>query len=97
MQSIGGNSEADKLLQFLIAAMILMALLDSQQDSGEQTMNQLAGGAGDRSQYIGIFSSSTTISIQQTTTSIVAGTGAGAFDTGGNTPSGTGGELDMTV
>lgn len=74
MQSIGGGVENDRLMRMLIALMIILSLLQGQQEaqsqSGGNELAQLGGGANGRSSYIGIFSSSTTIIFQQTTTQV---------------------------
>ncbi len=74
MQSIGGSVENDRMMRMLIALMILLSLLQEQQESQSQSggneLAQLGNGANSRSSYIGIFSSSTTIIFQQTTTEV---------------------------
>ncbi len=100
LQSVGGGLENDQLLKLLIAALILMALLQQQQESTaglENLTRQGAGGAGGTgdSQFIGIYSSSTTISIQQSTTSVFLGTGADLFGSAGGPSETTGGQLDL--
>ena len=99
LQSVGGGAENDKLLRLLIVALILLALLEQQDNGvpGGQTLGQLGAGAGDRSQFVGIFSSSTTISIQQSSTSIVLATGNETLTAGGEMIQNTGGELDLSI
>lgn len=74
MQSIGGGVENDRMMRMLIALMLILSLLQNQQESQSQSGgNELAllGTVANRSSsYIGIFSSSTTITFQQTTTEI---------------------------
>lgn len=74
MQSIGGGVENDRLMRMLIALMIILSLLQEQQEaqsqSGGNELAQLGNGAKSSSSYIGIFSSSTTIIFQQTTTEV---------------------------
>lgn len=97
LRSIGGGVENDKLLRMLVALMIIMALLDRGSGTGDSTQGAgapLDAGGDGRSQYVGIFSSSTTISIQQTSTTVVMGAGAEGFDAsdGGDA---SGGRLDV--
>ena len=102
LQSIGGGIENDKLLKLLIAALILLALLEQQQEdlaSAGKALAQLGARSGDQSQFIGIFSSSTTISIQQTTTTVMFGTGASDAlntDDRGAFPE-SGGQLNLAI
>lgn len=74
MQSIGGGVENDRLMRMLIALMIILSLLQELQEgqgqSGGNQLAQLGNGANSSSSYIGIFSSSTTITFQQTTTEV---------------------------
>ena len=74
MQSIGGGVENDRMMRMLIALMLILSLLQNQQESQSQSGgNELAllgNGTNSRSSYIGIFSSSTTITFQQTTTQV---------------------------
>ena len=74
MQSIGGGVENNRLMRMLIALMIILSLLQGQQEAQSQTggneLAQLGNGANRSFSYIGIFSSSTTIIFQQTTTEV---------------------------
>lgn len=74
MQSIGGGVENDRMMRMLIALMIILSLLQDQQESQSQSggnqLAQLGNGASSRSTYIGIFSSSTTVIFQQTSTEV---------------------------
>ena len=101
LHSIGGGIENDKLLKLLITALILLALLEQQQEdlaAAGRTLAQLGARTGDQSQFIGIFSSSTTISIQQTTSTVVFGTGAEALNIGdGGASADTGGHLNLAI
>ena len=102
LQSIGGGIENNKLLRLLITALILLALLEQQQEdlaSAGKALAQLGARAGDQSQFIGIFSSSTTISIQQTTTTVMFNTGgSAALNTGnGGTSPESGGQLNLAI
>jgi len=97
LQSIGGGLENDRLLRTLVALMIILALLDRSGDatgtSASARGGMDAGGEG-RTQYVGIFSSSTTISIQQTSTAVVMAGSPEAFD-GGSLQDSAGTRLDM--
>ena len=77
MQSIGGGVENDRMMRMLIALMIILSLLQNQQEaqgrSGGNELAQLGNGANSSSSYIGIFTSSTTIIFQQTTTVVSLG------------------------
>ena len=102
LQSIGGGIENDKLLKLLITALILLTLLEQQQEdlaSAGKALAQLGARSGDQSQFIGIFTSSTTISIQQTTTTVMFGTGGSeALNTGGGgTSPESGGQLNLAI
>ena len=100
LQSGGGAAETDKLLRLLIVALILMSLLEQMEKGGGaagQSLAKLGNGGGDRSQYVGIYTSSTTISIQQSTTSIVMGSGIDPSAAGGDAAQDTGGRLDASA
>lgn len=82
LQNIGGGIEDNKMLRMLIAALVLLALLEEAQAGGDNGTNLLSGlgeGQGSRSQYVGIFSSSTTVSIEQTSTTIFFASDAAAI------------------
>ncbi|MFQ5589999.1 MAG: hypothetical protein ACE5HE_02440 [Phycisphaerae bacterium] len=97
LNSIGGGVENDKLLQLLIVLLILTALLDNQQgraaDNG-QILRSLGSERAAAGQTISMYSSSTTISIQQTDIAVVMG---GAFDAGGQGEGAPGGTLDVVA
>jgi len=72
LQSVGGGVENNDLLKLLIAAMILLALLnesDAPQPQSQGALQGLGGGSADRAAYVGIFSSSSSVVLQQTTMS----------------------------
>ncbi len=73
LQSIGGGAENDKILRMLIALIILLALLKDPQGEAASTNNALTlpAGRGGQYQFVGFYSSSTTITIEQTTTTMV--------------------------
>ena len=95
LQSIGGGVEDDKLLRLLIALMILMALFENQQEqqrAGTEALQALGtnGGGG---QSIGIYSSSTSISIEHTQTTIIWGD---TYGSNGGSQADPGGTLDVS-
>lgn len=101
LQSAGGSVESDRLMRLLIIALILMSLLQQMEDDGgankQQPLAQLGNGGGDRSQYVGIFTSSTTISIQQSTTTVIMGSGLDSGGAAGDAAQGTGARLDASA
>ncbi|UCC31719.1 MAG: hypothetical protein JSU86_05450 [Phycisphaerales bacterium] len=101
LQSIGGGLEDDKTLRMLIALIILLALLESSQDSAASSRNALASlGAGRMGQplWVGAYYSSTTITIQQTTTTMFLQTAEGyAPGTNGEPVESPGGQLDVSA
>ena len=101
LQSIGGGLEDDKTLRMLIALIILLALLESSQNGVASSRNALAslgaGGVG-QSQFISISYSSTTISIQQTITTMVLQSADGyASGFNGEPVESPGGQLDISA
>ena len=94
LQSIGGGVENDRLLRLLIALMILMALFENQQErqlAGAEALQTLGtnGGGG---QSISIYSSSTSISIEQTQTTIIW---SDTYGSNGGSQADPGGSLDV--
>ncbi len=81
LQSIGGGVENDQMLKMLIGLMILLSLLGSQQEEGEggsqSQMGQMGMESSSQSQYVGIFASSTTVSMQQSSTTMISSSDAG--------------------
>lgn len=73
LQSIGGSAEDDKLLRMLIGLIILLALLENSQDEAASAQNALLslGSGSQQPQSIDLYWSSTTIAIEQTTTTIL--------------------------
>ncbi len=73
LQSVGGGLEDDKVLQMLIALIILLALLRESQGASASPPNALAPLAtrGGPTQFVSFYSSSTTIVVEQTTTTMV--------------------------
>ena len=94
LQSVGGGLENDKMLQLLIATILLMALLQGSQSnsqSGADILRSLGGGRQDQSQTISLLSSSTSIAFQQTSISMVSVSGfefGSSADAGGVSPVG---------
>ena len=100
LQSAGGATQNDKLLRLLIVALILMSLLQQMEEDGDasrQTLGKLGSGSGDRAQFIGIYTSSTTISIQQTSTTLIMGSGFDALGATGDAAQGSNGQIDVSA
>ena len=82
--SLGGGANDDRQLQLLIALLILIAILNSTQNNAGPTagpleqLEQLAAGTRGQGVYAAMYTSSTTITIEQSTTTIVGSLGAGA-------------------
>lgn len=101
LQSIGGGLENDKTLQMLIALILLIALLEGSKDaaqSGGDAMQSLSGGSQDsgRAQAFSMFSSSTIISFQQTSITLMSSFSfSSSMDTTGAAP--VGDQLDATA
>ncbi|MBU0719083.1 MAG: hypothetical protein KJ749_12600, partial [Planctomycetes bacterium] len=91
----------DKVLRALLVALILLSLLAQQQnDEGATTplLSQLGNRTSDQSQYIGIFTSSTTISIEQSSTTVVfTGNNGDASQTMGGGPQADSGRIDTVA
>lgn len=99
LSTIGGGAEQDQLLRTLIMLMIILSLLTGSQgkeETGARSLRQLGSQGGNPSLYVGIFSSSTTITIQQTTT-IISPDVMGAFGSSGGADQASGGRVDTTV
>ncbi len=98
VQSLGGSAADEKILRMLIGLIILLALLRGSQDEPASAQNALASLAGgsNSSQFVALYASSTTISIEQTTTTIVLGT-ADTYAAASNGDSGQagGGQMDV--
>lgn len=105
LQSIGGGLENDKALQLLIAMILLLALLQGAQNesqgqsqSAADLLRLLGGGQQGQSHSITLLSSSTTITFQQTSISMVS---VSSFEFGSSTAAGgepsVGQELDASA
>ena len=69
------GSDSDKTLRLLVAALFLLAVLNQMQEESQASsggLGSLGGRSSDRSAYVGMFYSSTTISIQQSSSSFSA-------------------------
>ena len=101
LQSVGGGVENNQLLRLLIAAMILLALLTGSENEGQtenQSLSSLGARGADRSQYVGIFASSTTITIEQTSVTAVAFNGPAASGATTDTAAPqSGDQIDLSV
>ena len=96
LRSIGGGLENDKLLRTMIALLIILALLERVNEGGQGVKDSLRDGGGANSRYIGVFSTSTTISIEQSSTTVIMADGANAFGTEAG-PEAAGGLLDLSA
>lgn len=98
LQSVGGGIENNKMLQMLIALMILLALLEQaegQDKAAREALAELGTRRGGQQQFFSAYSSSTTISWEYTSTTFVFGS-EGAYVAEGGTPAlPQGGEVDM--
>ncbi len=73
MRDVGGDLQNDKMIQMLVALMILLALLHNSEGSkamGQNAIEGLGSGANGAAGTGGSYSSSTLITFEQTTTSI---------------------------
>ena len=96
LQSVGGGVENDKTLRMLIALLILLAMLENQNDAmkgASEALRTIGSGSGSRGAYFASYSSSvTTISIEQSYSSVVISDASG----GVSDPSlGSGTQLDI--
>lgn len=99
--SLGGAVGDDQQLQMLMALLILIAILNSTQSNAGPTsgpleqLEQLAAGTRGQGVYAAMYSSSTTITIEQSTTTIVSGLSAGANSDATQGGSELGGRIDV--
>lgn len=101
LQMVGSGMEGNQTLKTLFALMIILAMLQDMEKnsgSGQGALEQLGSGLSGRGQYIEMYSSSTTISIEQTTTmTTVGGVDALGGAAGGDASAGQGGTIDVAV
>lgn len=102
LQGIGGGVENDKVLQMLIALMILMALLQNLQQqqggsSGSSSQGSSNGGGLDASQFLGQTMSSSSMSFEQSTIAFSNMTVTGAYQTTGEQPQASGQQIDTSA
>lgn len=98
LRSVGGGVENDKMLQMLIALMILLALLEEMQKpdtAARDALAELAKRGDPQAQFMSAYTSSTTISLEYTTTTVVFGSGDPYFTDSGKAPVPEGGTVDM--
>lgn len=75
----GGGLENNQMVRALIGMIILLALIEqllgggSGQDSGQNELDRLGGGLGGSGESASLFHSSTSVSIEYTSTTIVSG------------------------
>jgi len=98
LQAVGGGVQNDKMLQMLIALMILFALLNDMQkpDTGARdAMAELGSRGGPQQQFVSGYSSSTTISFEYTSTTVMFGSSE-AYSSGTDAQlASPGGEVDL--
>lgn len=96
LQGIGGGVENDKILQMLIALMILMALLQNlQQQQGGSSQGSSSGSGLDASQFLGQTMSSSSMTFEQSTITLSSMTVTGAYQTTGEQPQTSGQQIDV--
>ncbi len=99
LQGLGGGLENDKVLQMLIALLILLALMEDSQNvggsGGDNLLNQGSRAGGPGSWFV-MTASSTTISIEQTSIYLIGMPAAQAFDAIEPTPT-PGGQIDLSA
>jgi hypothetical protein len=64
VQAIGGGVQNDKMLQALIALLIVMALLENADGPSVSSAQSPVAGLSSESTYVGIYSSSTTVTLE---------------------------------
>lgn len=99
MQSIGGGIQNDKMLRMMIALMIIMALLEQQQGESQQGADsgeQLGNGTNGQGVSFSLYSSSTTITTQESV--VIYGADASqAYGGQSQGDAGQGGEVDLSA
>ncbi len=97
LQSVGGGVENDKMLQMLIALMILLALLEEMQKpdtAARDALAQLGNRGNGQAQFMSTYASSTTVSFEYTTTTVVFGSADAHFTGSGDQPLPHGNQVD---
>ncbi len=98
LQGIDGDLANNKMLRMLIGLMILLALLqNSQSEGGGAGQGVGQPGAGSRPQFLGVFSSSTTVHVQQSVSTSLTVEVSGAFDSSASQPESSGGQIDVSA
>lgn len=100
LQAVGGSIQNDRLLKLLIGIILLLSLLDNMNSDKSASQDQpggLGSGQGDQSQFVGIFSSSTTISIEQTSTTYLIDPGMLGLDGNAQDSPSQGVNLDLSA
>ena len=98
LQSIDADLANNKMLRMLIGLMILLALLQNSQSKGEEAGQELGNpGSASRTQFLGVFSSSTTVQIQQSVSTALAVEVTGAFGSSASQPESSGGQVDVSA
>ena len=98
LENVGGDTKNDNLLRMMIALLILMVLLQETQNQGGSTSQSLhAGGGGNGGQWQFFEMCSTTISIQQTSFTAIAYTGADTVGSNGENAQAPGSQIDLSI
>lgn len=98
LQSIDADLANNKMLRMLIGLMILLAMLQNSQSQGGGAGKGLENpGSAGRTQFLGVFSSSTTVQIQQSVSTSLAVEVTGAFGSSASQPESCGGQVDVSA
>lgn len=99
LQSVGGGVEDDKVLKMLIGLLILLALLQEWYGATESPQDALArlGEGTGQSGAASLYFSSTTITLEQTTTTVVLQTQGAYGNAGGEQEASKGGQVDVAA
>ena len=99
LQDVGGGVENDKMLQLMIALLILMALLENmqQQQGGSGGSSGGSGSSFNTAQLMGMFLSSSSITIEQTTLTMSSVNITGTYGVTGNQLHTTGQQIDIAA
>ena len=98
--AVGSGMDGNQTLKTLFALMIILALLQDMEKnsaSGQGALEQLGSGLNGRSQYIEMYSSTTSITIEQTTTTVAVGNVDALTASGGDASAGQGGSIDVAA
>ena len=99
LQGVGGGLENNKVLQMMIALLVLLALLDEslgQAGAGSNALGALSRGSAERPMLFSASVSSTTIMVQQTSMTLTA-SGMDVFATLDDQAQPQGGKVDLAA